>query len=545
MKTARSSIMTKRNLKWRYFAISFSVLTLGLSAPAIADTVAYSYQELINFTVSNNATGIQLDASDFIDLDIGNSSSASAVTTFGAPGVTASPSSLETILACSGEAASCAAISENDSTQQAVSNYARGDTFGNGGTIISGLPGPDSVNVWTVAEGRQNTEGSTTGQSGTRNSTEFVFALAADTEVRIDFDVLAELYVQLDQDLVQAQASYNWNASIVEVDTGAVVFSWVPNGVVGGIAGGTELADPFTMNDSRGLVSTGADGTGPQNGAFAAVVTLAGQTNYRLSIGHGSQINTEVEPIVLTGGCRLTGGNATVAPIIGSDGEKTWTYEFENLSDEGLVTTGGQINAPSDNTPVSGHWVHALHGRCAPFKQLFWTGIGNFANQHFDATFPGNCMVIPTKRNQGTQHFVKVMIGDFGENDRPTREASLTDDNPDSCDWQARLQAAGYPGFPGPFDAADAVPLGSILDGKFGDKYGQVCDKCPDYYQIEIHWSPDPASDVIYSFQGHLESGNYQIHPATGEQCPVTKELVPELVESTTTPGKGNKGKKK
>jgi hypothetical protein len=280
------------------------------------------------------------------------------------------------------------------------------------------------------------------------------------------------------------------------------------------------------------------------------------------------------------GACRMTGGNATVSPAIAYDDTETWAYDFVEPADQNYatgywITTGGQINAPSGNTPPSGHWVHAQHGgaegnfsfhagtssapdgteistvecadpgwcvqaRCAGFKQLFWTGIGNFANQHFDAVFPG-CDVVPTRGNVGTQHFVRVMIGDFGENDRPTREAALQDADPDSCNWFDKLQGAGYPGPPGPYTAADAVFLDSVPDGKFGDKGGQVCDKCPDYYQIEIHCTTDPASAVIYDFEGFLESGNYQIHPETGTQCPVTEELVPELFETTTTKGNGKK----
>jgi hypothetical protein len=179
-----------------------------------------------------------------------------------------------------------------------------------------------------------------------------------------------------------------------------------------------------------------------------------------------------------------------------------------------------------------------VQARCAPFKQIFWTGVGNFSHQRFDAIFPGGTVVPFGGRNKvGTLHFYRAMVGDFGENDRPTREESLVDSNPEACDWFDRLQADGWPGPPGPYDAFSAVFLDSEPDDQFGDKGGQVCDKCPDYYQIEIHGTADPGSDVIYQFYGYLESGNYQIHPETGEQCPATPELVPELFEKSK--GKG------
>jgi hypothetical protein len=41
------------------------------------------------------------------------------------------------------------------------------------------------------------------------------------------------------------------------------------------------------------VLGAGSDGTGVQNGLFGGLVTLAGQTDYRLTIAHGSQINTE------------------------------------------------------------------------------------------------------------------------------------------------------------------------------------------------------------------------------------------------------------
>jgi hypothetical protein len=136
------------------------------------------------------------------------------------------------------------------------------------------------------------------------------------------------------------------------------------------------------------------------------------------------------------------------------------------------------------------------------------------------------------------------MIGDFGENDNPVRkEGYLVDEDPENCEWFDKLQDAGFLGPPGPFDAASAVFLDRELDDQFGDKGGQICDKCPDYYQIEIYCdeSPELGEEPIYKFAGFLQHGNYQIHPATGDQCPATEEFVPEFFESK---GKGG-GKKK
>jgi len=376
--------------------------------------------------------------------------------------------------------------------------------------------------------------------------------------------------------------------SVTDTDYGPGSGDTTLTSEIGGTTNGTTTFQGYLDpgNDEFGMdCTTGVQG--PFGGAFDDKVTgpctLSGPFSLtavaKVTLGpnrsqsFGALIYAHVPPVEV-GACRMTGGNATVSPAIGFDGLDTWTYEYDGVSEESFdtgfwITTGGQINAPSGNQPPSGHWEHTQHGgaegnfsfhagtssapdgtqistvecndpgwcvqaRCAPFKQLFWTGIGNFANQHFEAVFPG-CDVVPAKPNKGgTLHFVRVMIGDFGENDRPTREASLVDENPETCDWFDKLKAAGYEGPPGPFDASSAVFLDSALDDQFGDKGGQLCDKCPDYYQIEIYCdeSPEPGDIPIYTFEGFLQHGNYQLHPATGEQCPATEEFVPELFES-------------
>ena len=278
-------------------------LCLGVSTQALAlGAVAYSWLELDIFQAFNNDTGNQLDVSDFSFLDVGNSSSSSGTSSFGGGVANASPSTLDTTLACS-SGGSCAAIAENDPTQQAVTNFGRGDTDGDG-AVISGLPVNNFVNVWTVAEGRQNTVGDTQGQSGARTTTEFTFALDTTTEVRFDFEAMSELFVQLEQPQIQAQASYSWVLTIVDIDAGDLeVFNWSPDGggadpnCTGSVSGCQTLAEAFSLNDARGQLSTGQNGTGVQNGFFSSVATFGGGVNYRFTIGHQSQINTQVAAV--------------------------------------------------------------------------------------------------------------------------------------------------------------------------------------------------------------------------------------------------------
>jgi hypothetical protein len=271
---------------------------MGLSMQTQAGAIAYSYLEVDDFTLSNANTGTQLDVTDFSFLNIGDSSSASTVINLGTvmdeADATASGNTTDTLLACAGN---CAGIAENDPTQQGTSNFGRGDTFGDG-SLISGVGGgTDGADVWTVAEGRQTVSGFTTGISGARNSTEFTFTLATATDIAFDFVGLAEIYVELHQDLVQAQSSYSWNLSIVEIGVGEVL-NWSPDGTgtitCSGTATNCSAVEPFSLNDAHSVLSAGSDGTGGvQNGLFQGLLTLAGQTDYRLTIAHGSQINTE------------------------------------------------------------------------------------------------------------------------------------------------------------------------------------------------------------------------------------------------------------
>ena len=360
----------------------------------------------------------------------------------------------------------------------------------------------------------------------------------------------------------------------VESGDGLVEPTGVPNGQITVIFRATFLAPGVWVNGNgtdlstmtslvQGFSTTNASFVG--NPTSAMITDLAGEfagvspSNTPpgdIFVGSNGQFRLFVEEKEEEPGqCRMTGGNATVSPAIGTDGEPTWTYNFKKLDTDFWITTGGQIGAPSVEPP-RGHWTHVQHGgdkgsftfhsseiskiecndpgwcvqaRCAPSKQIFWTGIGNFHWKDFAADLP--CAVADKKKP--TLHFYRAMVGDFGENKRPTREDALVDENPETCDWFARLQAAGWPGPPGPYVASIAVFLDSKPDDPkplgFGDKGGQICDACPDYYQIEIHCTTDPNSEIIYTFEGFIDSGNYQIHPETGKQCPPTPELVPEL----------------
>jgi len=268
------------------------------------------------------------------------------------------------------------------------------------------------------------------------------------------------------------------------------------------------------------------------------------------------------------GKCRMTGGSVTANEFIDENGDVRVTYtngyvegtyadavtgnlkSKKSAPSASWVTTGGQIGAPSV-LPATGHWSHTQHAgaegiftflagtasaptgteisdincadpgwcvqaRCAPYKQIFWDGVGYFPNKHggddFNASFPDTtCTVTPGGPNRGeggTLHYFHAMVGDFGDNNKKNRQP-----NNGKCDWPA----------PSSYDVDLYTPLDAELDDQFGDKGGQVCDECADYYQIQIFCGATEATkgEVIYTFEDFIDGGNFQIHPETSTQCTV------------------------
>ncbi len=277
------------------------ITTMGTSSQVMAGAEAYSYLELSNIQLFNETADRQADFNDFTNWRNRPSSQTSAGSSFGASDSYSNPSGHDASMSCSGSDSDCARIVENDPARSSAAiNFGRSDTFGDGGSLITGVPdstAPSSANIWTIAEGLQDTTGFTAGQSNTLSTTEFTFALTEETTLRLDFDADGELFTKLHQDQVQATADFNWSASIVEIlpggGAGDMVFNWAPNGKIGdGISGGTELLDGFNMNMGTGVTSKGESGTGLLAGEFSAKTTL-GPSSYRFTISHKSSIVTD------------------------------------------------------------------------------------------------------------------------------------------------------------------------------------------------------------------------------------------------------------
>jgi hypothetical protein len=253
--------------------------------------------------------------------------------------------------------------------------------------------------------------------------------------------------------------------------------------------------------------------------------------------------------VTFPGACRMTGGNVTVnAEYVPGTFIVTLDYvegTYAEVSSHGnngngngnkkWYTVGGQVGAPKANDPSYGEWTHVQHAgfngsftfhagthsappeteitsiecddpgwcvqaRCAPFKQIFWNGIGQFKNEKgYSAAFPG-CNVVPGE----TLHYFEAHVLDAGE---PGNNGKQKNEN--KCEWQS-----------GGLDIGDVVFIDTWpADEPFASKGGAVCDECPDYYEIEIHCTTDPSSAVIYSVADFIDGGNFQIHPEVGQSC--------------------------
>jgi hypothetical protein len=215
-----------------------------------------------------------------------------------------------------------------------------------------------------------------------------------------------------------------------------------------------------------------------------------------------------------------------------------------------LITTGGQIGAPkaSPTGPSFGEWEHQQHcggkkgctgsafgfdfkagtasdkgtiinkvecgdagwctqARCAPFKQIFWDGIGVIKN--FSGTFvPLNAC---TNIGEGSFHYFQAHVGDFGE----PGSTDVRKKGPPVCNSKCPWTSGGV-------DINNIVLLSpvSTAPDPFGDKGGQICPcGCGDWYEIEIHCTTETSSPIIYKFASFIDTGNFQLHPPVGESC--------------------------
>lgn len=276
------------------------------SAFAVPEGQAQALRQLSNFGLFKAGTSTLLDASvdftNFLALD-----DASVSATLSGSTVTNNQSALPPSPPANLLQVSVGAnpYGEDNFTAHTAVNgtFSRAD-HALSGVLVAGIPKVGGGFETTPASSRlvaeTSIDGTGQGQSATTSGTTgtVIFTVANNgTQVDINFDANDFLNAYVNPTLV-ARASTSLSFVLRNANTGAVVFSWAPDGAVGGITGGSELFDPCSLN-----LGLGADAisNGPFsatcNGSFSARTgALSAGVRYQLTLSETVTSNVTVVP---------------------------------------------------------------------------------------------------------------------------------------------------------------------------------------------------------------------------------------------------------
>lgn len=284
---------------------------LALSGSAQAEAYAVSYNNIFNFQVTQAPIG----SVSFLFPNTVASNTAATLTGFaGCANQAQGP--LADATACNLNVAKA----QNDFT--AVGNVG-GDYSRSDSQVVS-----EQINLITfaqavnIAESRIGGQGQAAAGSNVASDTTFniPFLVAGPSALTFAFDADPYMQVVLVNSPMPpsvARASLDASITIINNDTGATVFSWAPNGLAGGIVGGTENTDGANLNATivRNFGSNGTttfDPTASGNvdvgdltpatfASFNAITNLLGSGNYTLTLrfGQRTEVTRVPEPGVL------------------------------------------------------------------------------------------------------------------------------------------------------------------------------------------------------------------------------------------------------
>ena len=295
-------------MKKKLLAIALS--TIGAVGAVQAGAVAQSSTQITGLTLSNAATGLVLNAGQFDTLQIVYTTNLNPTLS----GVGANPYTNTTIggaplaltvvcvpFVCPGALTGPGAFG-NATTPATVNGALAASSLD--GAPIAGLPFAVGVNARTNAGSERTTTGTANTSSSVSAAVQFSFSTTNDIAIRLDFNAITHLLAFLDSQ-TNSFAGSGWNVHINDHATGATVFDWTPNGLLGGITGGTENLDPCSLTTS--VTAFGPAGNSVYNctGRFEATtgILLAANT-YDASITHQNQANVVVlavpEPSMLS-----------------------------------------------------------------------------------------------------------------------------------------------------------------------------------------------------------------------------------------------------
>lgn len=132
-------------------------------------------------------------------------------------------------------------------------------------------------------------DGSTT--SNVNFQSEFVMDVVGGTRIEIAFDASSFLRGYLSTAGVTpptATAATTWTLTMRNNTTGATIFRWSPDGLVGAITGGTEYVDDFALNDSVSQLTPGNAFINNASGSFQAETNALAEGRYTVSLRQSS-----------------------------------------------------------------------------------------------------------------------------------------------------------------------------------------------------------------------------------------------------------------
>ena len=269
---------------------SAAVLAAGIaSAPVQASTFASAILDINNFRLLHSS-GAAFSTTDFTVLQGTNDAHATASLN----GVFANGASSLGILSgltpnvphqCVG--APCPALAENNfapfaSPPPVPGNFGYADQDLTGASIIIGAA-PAGAHARTRAEASTALNSIASGNSDVGTSTTFSFALGAADTMTVAFDgtPYTQAFVSAGSGPnANANARLSWTINIVDLSTGASVFSFAPAALNG------------LSNLSRTDAATGILTYAPGTAAYLAVTPLlATGTNYQITIQHNTLAN--------------------------------------------------------------------------------------------------------------------------------------------------------------------------------------------------------------------------------------------------------------
>lgn len=170
-------------------------------------------------------------------------------------------------------------------------SYAYGDTYIPNANVLGGVGSAQAIGE--VYLNAPSVGGPAYGY-GTNTMTASINVL---TSTVMTFDFLATPYLEATLSPGGQWAAANMAMTVTLTQGSATIFSWAPNGAAGGVNGGTEIYDPFSLNISLARLANGTSPYSLGTGQFQAATNTLGSGSYYLNISMSNTAQAQVVPV--------------------------------------------------------------------------------------------------------------------------------------------------------------------------------------------------------------------------------------------------------